>query len=88
MGGLLSHRTGEIGEGLLKFGQRHGNVRSLVSGYSCMGWKDLITGDIQSATESFKKAVRISADPWYSLFPKLALCYGTISNGLPWLRSQ
>ena len=75
-------RTSEIGDRLLKFGHRHGNVRSLVSGYSCQGWKDLITGDIQSATESFKKAVRISADPWYSLFPKLALCYGTISNGL------
>jgi class 3 adenylate cyclase/tetratricopeptide (TPR) repeat protein len=73
--------AGEIGERLLKFGRRHGNVRSLVSGYCCLGWKDLVSGEIGSATESFKKAVRISSDPWYSLFPKLALSYGTISNG-------
>jgi class 3 adenylate cyclase/tetratricopeptide (TPR) repeat protein len=74
-------RAGEIGERLLKFGRRHGNVRSLVSGYCCQGWKELVTGEIRSATESFKKAVRISSDPWYSLFPKLALSYGAISNG-------
>jgi tetratricopeptide (TPR) repeat protein len=25
--------------------------------------------------------VKVSTDPWYSVFPKLALCYGFISNG-------
>ncbi len=74
-------RTGEIGGRLLKFGHRHGNVRSLVLGHCCRGWKNLIIGDIQRAAKNFKQAVQISADPWYSLFPKLALCYGDISNG-------
>jgi class 3 adenylate cyclase/tetratricopeptide (TPR) repeat protein len=76
-----AQRTAKIGERLIKFGKRHGNVRSLVSGHCCLGWKDLVIGDIDSATKNFKTAVSISADPWYSQFPKLALCYGTISSG-------
>jgi class 3 adenylate cyclase/tetratricopeptide (TPR) repeat protein len=74
-------RTAAMGERLIKFAKRHSNVRSLVSGHACLGWKDLIIGDIESATEHFKEAVQISADPWYSQFPKLALCYGSISSG-------
>lgn len=74
-------RTGRIGDRLIKFGNRHGNVRSLVCGHCCQGWKDLIVGDLDAATACFEKAVEISADPWYSQFPKLALCYGAISNG-------
>ncbi len=74
-------QTTAIGEQLIKFGKRHGNVRSLVSGHTCLGWKDLITGDAQSANEQFREAFQVSADPWYSQFPKLALCYGSISNG-------
>ncbi len=76
-----ARRTGEMGDRLIKFGHRHGNVRSLVSGYCCHGWQALITGDIQRAIESFQQAIQTSADPWYSQFPKLALCYGAISNG-------
>ena len=76
-----AHRTHKIGDRLIRFGRRHGNVRSLVSGHCCLGWRDLITGDIDGAMVNFKSAVEISADPWYSQFPKLALCYGAISNG-------
>jgi tetratricopeptide (TPR) repeat protein len=76
-----ARRTGEMGDRLIKFGHRHGNVRSLVSGYCCHGWKALITGDIPHAVDSFEQAFQSSADPWYSQFPKLALCYGVISNG-------
>ena len=74
-------RTGAIGDRLIRFGKRHGNVRSLVCGHCCLGWRDLVIGDIEAATASFQAAVNISADPWYSQFPKLALCYGAISNG-------
>ena len=76
-----AQRTGAIGDRLLQFGKRHGNVRSLVCGHCCLGWRDLVLGDIDSANTSFQAAVTISADPWYSQFPKLALCYGSISNG-------
>jgi class 3 adenylate cyclase/tetratricopeptide (TPR) repeat protein len=74
-------QTAKIGHTLLKFGNQHGNVRSLVSGHCCLGWRCLITGDIEAATEHFREADQISVDPWYSQFPKLALCYGSISNG-------
>jgi class 3 adenylate cyclase/tetratricopeptide (TPR) repeat protein len=76
-----AQRTGNIGSRLIKFGKRHGNVRSLVCGHCCLGWKDLVVGDTDGAMASFRTAVEISADPWYSQFPKLALCYGAISNG-------
>ncbi len=76
-----AHRATQIGDRLIQFGNRHGNVRSLVSGHCCYGWSNLVIGDIDRATQNFKEAVQISADPWYSQFPKLALCYGSISNG-------
>jgi tetratricopeptide (TPR) repeat protein len=36
---------------------------------------------VAKASEFFEKAVQVSVDPWYSLFPKLALAYGLILNG-------
>ena len=76
-----ARRTGEMGDRMFKFGHRHGNVRSLVGGYCCQGWQNMIIGDIPLAIETFRKAIQISADPWYSQFPKLALCLAAISNG-------
>jgi class 3 adenylate cyclase/tetratricopeptide (TPR) repeat protein len=76
-----ARRTGEMGDRLLKFGHRHGNVRSLVGGYCCHGWRHMITGDIPQAIETFRQAIQTSADPWYSQFPRLALCLAAISNG-------
>ena len=76
-----AEKNKKIGKQLIRFGKTHGNVRSLVSGHCCLGWKELIVGNINAATESFKSAVGMSADPWYSQFPKLALCYGAISHG-------
>lgn len=73
---LIRKTSGE----LLQFGKRHANVRSLVAGHCCHGWRSLITGDVDSATESFNTAVQFSSDPWYSQFPKLALAFGLISN--------
>ena len=74
-------KTFEIGETLLNFGQRHNDNRSRVMGFCCMGWSHLVAGEISEATTCFQKAVKVSTDPWYSIFPKLALCYGFISNG-------
>jgi len=76
-----ARRAGEMGDRMLKFGNRHGNVRSLVGGYCCHGWKDMISGNIPRAIETFRQAIETSADPWYSQFPKLALCLAAISNG-------
>jgi class 3 adenylate cyclase/tetratricopeptide (TPR) repeat protein len=86
MGYALWHRGEkdkifEIGEALLNFGQRHNDNRSRVMGFCCVGWGHLVAGEISEATTCFQKAVKVSTDPWYSVFPKLALCYGYISNG-------
>jgi class 3 adenylate cyclase/tetratricopeptide (TPR) repeat protein len=70
----------KTGSELLQFGKRNANVRSLVAGHCCHGWRGLITGDVDSATESFNAAVQLSSDPWYTQFPKLALAFGLISN--------
>lgn len=73
--------TYDIGNRLVEFGRHHTNVRSMVLGHSCKGWSYLITGDINKAKECFNEAVRVSADPWYARFPKLALSYGFTAAG-------
>jgi class 3 adenylate cyclase/tetratricopeptide (TPR) repeat protein len=70
----------KTGNELLQFGKRHVNTRSLVAGHCCHGWLGLVTGDVDSATESFNTAIQLSSDPWYTQFPKLALTFGLISN--------
>jgi len=74
-------KTVEAGNTLLKFGHEHGDYRSRGMGYCCLGWSELIEGDIIEATCLFEKAVQTSVDPWYSIFPKLALTYGLVLNG-------
>ena len=76
-----AERIKKIGNRLIKFGRQHGNVRSMVAGHCCLGWRNLTIGDVDRAINCFDTAVQMSADPWYSQFPKLALCYGAISNG-------
>ena len=68
-------------ERLLEFGNRHKNLRSTVLGLCCRGWGQLVDGDLVAATQCFRQAVKISVDPWYAQFPKLALCYGQASAG-------
>jgi class 3 adenylate cyclase/tetratricopeptide (TPR) repeat protein len=84
--GYAAWHKGEIdlaektGSELLEFGKRHANIRSMVAGHCCHGWRGLITGDIDSATKSFTAASQLSSDPWYTQFPRLALAFGLISN--------
>jgi tetratricopeptide (TPR) repeat protein len=86
MGYALWHR-GErkrvfaVGRKLLRIGWRHADSRSRVMGYCCIGWSRLIAGDGARSSACFRKAVAVSDDPWYSVFPRLALCYGLISEG-------
>ncbi|UCG13456.1 MAG: AAA family ATPase [Deltaproteobacteria bacterium] len=77
------HRVLEAGKGLLEFGEKHSNIRSTVMGHCCMGFSNLVNGDLAAATACFKQAEQISVDPWYSQFPQLALCYTYITRGEP-----
>jgi len=86
LGYALWHRgdkdkTLEIGNVLLAFGRMQDDYRAKGMGYCCIGWSHLIGGDLAQATPYLEKAVQVSIDPWYSLFPKLALAYGFTLNG-------
>jgi class 3 adenylate cyclase/tetratricopeptide (TPR) repeat protein len=74
-------KTLDVGNDLLEFSRRQDDYRAKGMGYCCIGWSHLIGGDLTQATPYLEKAVRVSIDPWYSLFPKLALAYGLILNG-------
>jgi len=86
MGYALWHRgektkTFDVGNALLDFGFKQDDYRAKGMGYCCIGWSHLIGGDLAQANPIFEKAVQVSVDPWYSLFPKLAMAYGLILNG-------
>ncbi len=74
-------RTLAAGRNLLDFGRRRGDYRAKGMGYCCIGWGHLVAGNVAEATAYFEKAVQVSVDPWYSLFPKLALAFGLLLNG-------
>ena len=71
----------EHGKTLLDFGRKHSNVRSMVMGCVFMGYSHMIGGDMAAVTSCFEEAIQISADPWYSQFPSLALCYARVAHG-------
>jgi len=66
-------RAMENGKALLDYGRKHSNIRSMVLGHWIMGFSHLQTGNFTSSIECNKKAFKISADPYYSQFPKLIL---------------
>ncbi len=74
-------KTLEKGKILVEFGQQHSNIRCMVMGHCFIGYSHMAGGDIPAAASYFEEAVRISADPWYSQFPSLALCYARIAHG-------
>jgi tetratricopeptide (TPR) repeat protein len=71
----------EYGTALVEFGQRHSNVRSMVMGHCFVGYSHMLGGDVTAATSSFETAVKFAADPWYSQFPRMALCHTCITHG-------
>ncbi len=71
----------EAGKSLLDYGQRHANIRSLVLGHFVTACSHLIAGDFPSAIESFQRAIEVSADPWFSQFPRMLLCFTYVSGG-------
>ena len=74
-------KTLAAGKTLLAFGDDQCDQRARVMGYCCTGWSQLIEGNLTEAMVSFEKAVKVSVDPWYAIFPKLALTYGLILDG-------
>ena len=74
-------KTLEVGNALLDFGQKQGDYRAKCMGHCCVGWSYLVGGELSQAVRFFERAIQVSVDPWYALFPKLALAFGMILNG-------
>jgi len=74
-------KTLAIGKTLLEFSEGQGDQRARVMGYCCIGWSQFVEGDLSQAVISFEKAAQVSVDPWYALFPKLALAYSLVLEG-------
>lgn len=70
-----------VGQELMTFARERSDQRGEVMGHCCLGWAQLLNGDLDRASKHFKSAQSASTDPWFAIFPKLALCYGYISGG-------
>jgi class 3 adenylate cyclase/tetratricopeptide (TPR) repeat protein len=66
-------RNFEIGQTLIEYGRKHSNIRCLVVGHICMGYGHFAAVDFESAIKSFKSAMEVSADPFYSQWPRAFL---------------
>ena len=76
---LASYFSGEVskafklGEKTLEYGQKHSNIRSMAIGHTSVGLGHMTSGDLVSASECFQKAIKIAADPVYSIYAKTFL---------------
>jgi tetratricopeptide (TPR) repeat protein len=68
------------GRTLVDYGRRHSNVRSMTLGNFIIGLSDFNAGDFPAAIEFSKKAIEVSADPFYSQFSKLGLGFAYAQN--------
>ncbi len=63
----------ELGRILQQFGESHSDLRSTVVGYICTSYAHYAAGDFSKAVEWCEKAVELSSDPLFMVWPKLAL---------------
>ena len=68
-----SDKNFELGRNLLEFGERHSDLRSTVVGYICTSYGYYTRGDFSQAIEWAQKAVELSNDPLFTVWPQLAL---------------
>ncbi len=68
-----SQKNFELGRKLVEFGESHSDLRSTVVGYICTSYGHYSAGDFAKAVEWSQKAVEISNDPIFSVWPKLVL---------------
>jgi class 3 adenylate cyclase/tetratricopeptide (TPR) repeat protein len=63
----------EIGRILLEFGESRSDLRSTVVGCICTSYAHYAAGDFPKAVEWGQKAVELSNDPLFSVWPKMVL---------------
>jgi tetratricopeptide (TPR) repeat protein len=76
-----TQKTREIGETLLEQSQKISNIRGIVLGHYILGCSHFMSGDFISASEYYKSSIRLSADPYYSQWPRMILCLVSVMNG-------
>ena len=57
----------------MDYGRKHSNIRSMVMGHYIMGRGHAVTGDNPYSIKSLESAIQVSADPYYSHFPRVVL---------------
>jgi class 3 adenylate cyclase/tetratricopeptide (TPR) repeat protein len=70
----------EAGKKLLDFGYKNSNIRSIFGGHAFIGHSYSLDGDFARAIEGLKKAIQVSADPYYSQVARFQLGLNYISN--------
>jgi len=67
----------ELTQILLDYGKRHSNIRCLVVGHLAKGFAYYAAGHYPASIDCLKRALDVSAEPWYSHCPRvlLGLCY-------------
>jgi class 3 adenylate cyclase/tetratricopeptide (TPR) repeat protein len=68
-----SQKNLELGRILLESGENHSDLRSTVVGHICTSYAHYSAGDFPTATEWGKKAIEISNDPLFTVWPQIVL---------------
>jgi class 3 adenylate cyclase/tetratricopeptide (TPR) repeat protein len=76
-----SQKNFELGRNLVEFGEIHSDLRSTVVGYICTSYGHYSAGDFANAVAWSQKAVELSNDPIFSVWPKLVLANFFIHTG-------
>ena len=63
----------KIGLELVNFGRKHANIRSQFMGQAFVGFAYALEGNIPEAIGNVKKAMRMTADPFYKLYARVYL---------------
>jgi class 3 adenylate cyclase/tetratricopeptide (TPR) repeat protein len=76
-----SQKNFELGRNLVEYGESHSDLRSTVVGHICTSYGHYSAGDFAKAVEWSQKAVELSNDPIFSVWPKLVLANFFIQTG-------
>jgi len=63
----------EIGEQLLRYGQRRSDLRCMTMGHTCTGFSQYVAGSHDLAIQSFQNAIQVSADTVFTNGARLFL---------------
>ena len=70
----------EIGEQLLKYGQRRSDLRCLTMGHTCIGLGHYVAGSHNLAIQSFQNAIQVSADTLFTSGARLSLAMTFVAD--------